>query len=94
MEKTLASKNQREFIANLIYRRKDDNEYLKKIWLDTPKNNENHPDICCDYTQIILAERLSRLSQAQATYILNAWQGERGYSVLTARKILIENIIN
>lgn len=94
MEKTPASKNQRGFIANLIYRRKDDNEYLKKIWLDTPRNNDQHSDTRCDYTQIILAERLSRLSLAQADYIIKAWQGERGYNVLTARNILISNLIN
>ena len=90
----MSSQKQRRFIANLIYRRKDDNEYLKKIWLDTPRNNDLYPDTRCDYTQTILAERLGRLTAGQANYIINAWQGVQRYSVLTARKIITENIIN
>jgi hypothetical protein len=94
MEKIPASKNQRLFIANLIYRRKDDNEYLKKIWLDTPRNNDQHPDLRCDYTQIILAERLSRLTSKQADYIINAFQSTPRYHSLTARNIIIQTIVD
>ena len=90
----MSSLKQRRFIANLIYQKKYDNEYLKKIWLDTPRNNDQYPETRCDYTQTILAERLTRLTSAQASYIINAWQGTPRYNVLTARNIIIENIIN
>lgn len=89
-----ASLKQLQFIANLIYGKKDDNEYLNKIWLDTSRNNDQHPDTRCNYTQIILADRLKHLTLAQADYIIKAWNGEKGYKVLTARNIIIENIIN
>ena len=90
----MSSKQQRRLIANLIFQKKDDNKYLKKIWLDTPRNNDQFPDTRCDYTQTILSERLSRLTSAQASYIINAWQGIPRYYTLTARNIIIENIIN
>jgi len=85
---------QRHYIADLIFQKKDDNEYLKKIWLDTPRNNDQYPDTRCNYIHIILAERLSRITAGQANYILNAWKGEKGYKELTARNIIIENLIN
>ncbi len=90
----MSSIKQRRFIANLIFQKKDDNEYLKKIWLDTPRNNDQYPDTRCNYTQTILAERLSRLTAGQANDIINAWNGDKGYSVLTDRNIITENIIN
>ena len=94
MDKIYASSQQKEFIANLIYRKKNYTNYLKKIWSDTPRNNRQHSDTRCDYTQIILAERFSGLTSSQANYIIKAWQGEKGYKVLIARNIIVENIIN
>jgi hypothetical protein len=89
----IATEKQRRYIANLLYQRKADNEWITKLFNDTPLNNDKYPDVRCNYQQVILADRLN-FSDKQAEYIINAYQAVKGYKVLTARNIIIGNLIN
>lgn len=90
----IATIKQLRYISNLIYQKRGDTEYLNTIYQETPKNNDTYPDLRCDYTQTILADRLKNLTSGQVDYILKAWSGEKGYKAFTARDIIISNIIN
>jgi hypothetical protein len=92
MEK--ATIQQLRFIASLIKNKKEDSSWLREVWESTNKNNDKYPDTRCDYRNQILAERLSNLSLKQADYVIKAWNGEYGYHTLSARDIIIKNLIN
>lgn len=83
---------QRRYIANLIYQNRNDYLYFMHIVDTTPKNNEKYPDERADYTQLILADRLSSMTIDQASYFIEAYNGTRGYHQLKARNILISII--
>jgi len=83
-----SSLQQRRYIAGMIKDKKDDHKYLMEIWASTPRNTDRYPDTHCDYTNEILAERLERLTAAQADYVIKAWRNEKGFKVLTARNII------
>ena len=90
----MSSLQQRRYIANMIKDKKDDYRWLMEVWASTLHNNEKYPNPACDYTQIILADRLIKLTAAQANYIISAWRNQPHYNALTARNIIIENLIN
>lgn len=87
-----ASKQQLTFIAYRLFQNKEYADWIKELFNQTPKNNEKYPDDRCDYKQLILADRIKSMTQNQADYVIKAYTGIRGYSLIKARNIIINSL--
>ena len=66
----MATTKQAGYIANLVFKNKSDDITLETICNSIPKNNEKHPDTRCNYSEIILAEKLEELTSYEASDII------------------------
>lgn len=71
---------------------KNDYLWIGDLFRETPKNNEKYPNEKANYQLMILADRLSNLTDKQADYCIKCYKGERGYHRMTARNIIIEGV--
>ena len=83
-----ATEKQRLFVAGIVDKLRHYHEAFSEIMESTPRNNETYTDIRADYRILILAGRLTGLSQRQADYIIKAYRGEQGFHLTKAGNII------
>ena len=83
-----ATEKQRLFVAGIIDKLRDYHKAFQEVMESTPRNNDNFPDTRADYRILILAERMKGLTQGQADYIIKAYRGFQGFSIIKARNII------
>ena len=83
-----ATKKQRLFVAGIIDKLRDYHKAFQEVMESTPRNNDNYPDTRADYRILILAERMKSLTRGQAEYIIKAYRGFQGFSIIKARNII------
>lgn len=71
----LASRNQRQYLADLIEAGTFDYPTLQTIWDATPENNKKYPIGLM--RKMILADRLMPLLSYEANYIINMLLGKK-----------------
>ena len=84
-----ATKSQLSIISLKLHLNRDYVDWIDELFKKVPKNNEKYPDERVDYTRIILSDMLSDMTSSQADYVIKAYNGIRGYSLLKSRNIII-----
>ena len=83
-----ATQNQRLFVASIVNNLRHDHQTFKEVMESTPRNNDTYPDTRADYRILILAGRLTGLTQGQADYIIKTYRGEQGFTIEKTRNII------
>ncbi|MFC1509768.1 hypothetical protein ACFL60_08830 [Candidatus Omnitrophota bacterium] len=83
-----ATEKQRLFVAGIVDKLRHYHQAFQEVMETTPRNNDNYPDTRADYRILILAERLKSLTRGQADYIIKAYRGFQGFSIIKARNII------
>jgi len=80
----MASDKQRLLIAHYIARNSDEHRVFGQIWETIKPSREGIDD-----REMVLAEKITPLSNAQADCIIKAYiVGKKGYHILQARNII------
>ena len=82
---------QRSIISLRLHLSKPYTNWVEELFKKVPKNNEKYQDERADYTRMILSDMLSDMTSSQADYVIKAYNGVRGYSLLKARNIIISS---
>ena len=83
-----ATEKQRLFVASIVNNLRHYHKAFQEVMESTPRNNENFPDTRADYRILILVERMKSLTRGQADYIIKAYRGFQGFSIIKARNII------
>jgi hypothetical protein len=84
-----ATKSQLSIISLKLHLNRDYVDWIDELFKKVPKNNEKYQDERVDYTRMILSDMLSDMTSSQADYVIKAYNGIRGYSLLKSRNIII-----